>query len=332
MLVEKMIQSSQNVPNELKGIVSAICKGYIRHSKGMLSLSGIENVCNATFIKVEEDDRVFATENNFFGSTDTQILANGDVKHIMSYVDSSDKVKLIMILTHELGHVLTEPKVNKVFEGEKFPFVKRTLTYYINCYYEDGVLMANSHNGFRLADGFLEKVCEDIFQDRLFREEIALNGCDLGDYVYKDKRLFSSRVYDEFRDCFVLFNEIMGGKLFKFAFMNKDSDEEYVSFINENRLYVIYQYIDKTLESLWKLKKYETNARDEKFDLLVNDYFSHKEELLMVVDILSEGLSNQDRINELKLSFIDLSKFGNSLPFNIQELNYFNKLKSNYSK
>lgn len=74
ILVEKMIQNSQNIPSELRGFVSAICKGYIRHSKGMLSLKGIENVCNATFIKVAENNQDFATENNFFGSTDTHIL------------------------------------------------------------------------------------------------------------------------------------------------------------------------------------------------------------------------------------------------------------------
>lgn len=259
-------------------------------------------------------------------------MFDGSVKHDMSYVEASNKMKLIMILTHELGHVMTEPKVNKVLEGRKFPFVKRTLTYYANCFYENGELMANSHNGVRLSDGFLEKICGDIFLDKLFRDEIKANGCDLGDYVYKDSRLFSSRIYDEFKDCFILFDEIMSGKLFEFAFMNKDCDEEYVSFINENRLHIIYGYIDKTLESLWKLKRYEVVERDEEFDLLVNDYFRNKEELLMVVDILSEKLVNQDRINELKLLFIDLSKFGNSLPFNVQELNYFKKIETNFSK
>ena len=194
----------------------------------MISLEGIENVCNTNFVRIDESDKDFSTENNYFGNTDTQVLSDGKLKHTMSYVDASDKIKLIMILTHELGHVMTEYKVNKVLENGSFPFMKRTGTYYLNSYYENGVVKAKSWYGFRLSDGFLETICGSIFQDELFREEIGLAGYDLGDFVYKDSRLFPSRVYDEFRDCFLLFNEIMGGKLFEFAWMNKENDEEYV--------------------------------------------------------------------------------------------------------
>lgn len=323
LIVDKMIKESKNVPDKLKGIVAAICKGYIRNSSGRISLKGVENVCNTKFIKVDENYKQFATDNNFFGETDTQILANGDVSHKMSYVDASNKIKLIMILTHELGHVLTEHKANKVLENGYFPFVKRTATYYTNVFYENNVLMTSSINGFSLSDGFLESICCDIFNDSIFREEIKLIGYDLEDYYYKDKRLFSSRVYDEFRDCFQLFDEILGGKLFEFACMESESNEEIVSFINKNRINIIYNYIDKTLESLWELKKYENMDRDDKFEELVGDYFANKNELLMVADILAEGSNNKDKINELMGKYADMTKFAGTIPFNDKELNYF---------
>ena len=95
---------------------------------------------------------------------------------------------------------------------------------------------------------------------------------------------------------------------------------------------MIYGYIDKTLESLWCLKKYENISRDEEFDLLVGKYFNNKKELLMVADLLSENLSNKEKIAELCSVFADLSKFGNTLPFNDKEIKYFSELKSGYVK
>ena len=42
LLVKKMINESLNIPNDIKGFVLAICKGYIKHSNGMISLRGIK--------------------------------------------------------------------------------------------------------------------------------------------------------------------------------------------------------------------------------------------------------------------------------------------------
>ena len=332
LLVKKMINESLNIPNDIKGFVLAICKGYIKHSNGMISLRGIENVCKTKFVRIEEGDKNFATENNIFGETTRKIFDDGSLVHTMSYVNVNSKVKLVIILLHELGHIITEYKVNTVLENGGFPFLKSTLSFYTNLKYIDDELKCSSSKGIRINDGFLETICGSIFSDLTFREEIKLAGCDLGDYVYKDNRLFPSRVYDEFRDCFQLFNEIMNGKLFEFACMDKDSDEEYINFINKNRIHTIFGFIDKTLESLWKLKKYENNERDSQFDLLLSEYFKNKNELLMVADILTDGVNNKDRVTYLRSVFANMRKFGNSLPFSESELAFFDENKPYYGK
>ena len=124
----------------------------------------------------------------------------------------------------------------------------------------------------------------------------------------------------------------MNGKLFEFACMDRDTDEEFLDFINKNRIHTIFGFVDKTLESLWKLKKYENTERDSQFDLLSGGYFKNKNELLMVADILTEGANNKDRVAYLRSVFTDMSKFGNSLPFTESELAYFDDNKPNYGK
>ena len=57
-----------------------------------------------------------------------------------------------------------------------------------------------------MADGFLESICSKIFASNEFREELKEAGYDLEDYIYKDERLFPSRVYDEYKACFELFD------------------------------------------------------------------------------------------------------------------------------
>lgn len=52
----------------------------------------------------------------------------------------------------------------------------------------------------------------------------------------------------------------------------------------------------------------------------------------MVADLLSENFENKDKINELSCVFADVSKFGNTLPFNDKEIKYFSELKSEYGK
>ena len=54
--VSILIDNAKNVPLEIKGIVKAICRGYIRESKGLIPISGIMNICNTVFIPINEDD------------------------------------------------------------------------------------------------------------------------------------------------------------------------------------------------------------------------------------------------------------------------------------
>lgn len=330
--VELMVNSSRCIPDDIKPFVLTICKGYIRHSNGMISLKGVDNICNTKFVSVEEDDKTFATENNFLGQTSRKILNDGNLEHTMYYVNAKDKIKLIIILLHELGHVISEYKVNEVLLDSEFPFpfFKSTLSFYQDLKYVDGNLMCRSVNGFRINDGFLETICSNIFSDPVFREEIRLAGCDLKDYIYKDKRLFPSRIYDEFRDCFKLFNEIMEGRLFEFACMYKEDDNELMEFIINNRINIVFKFIDKTLESLWCLKKYENKERDEEFNLLVNKYLENKSELLEVADILTKETANKEKISFLRSEFADMSKYKGTIPFTDRELTYFDDNKATY--
>ena len=50
-----------------------------------------------------------------------------------------------------------------------------------------------------------------MFLSKEFRNELKEAGYDLKDYIYKDERLFPSRVYDEYKACFELFDYMMDG-------------------------------------------------------------------------------------------------------------------------
>ena len=130
--------------------------------------------------------------------------------------------------------------------------------------------------GKRMADGFLESICSKIFASNEFREELKEAGYDLEDYIYKDERLFPSRVYDEYKACFELFDYIMDGALFDFSCKTFSSNEEILEFIDKNRLNVIFGCLDKSNEALWNLKKYEGKNRDEEFDKLLQVYNENK--------------------------------------------------------
>ena len=68
----------------------------------------------------------------------------------------------------------------------------------------------------------------------LVNKELFNLGYDLKDYIYKDERIFPSRSYDEYKACFELFDYIMDGELFKFSCVSFSSNQELLSFINEN--------------------------------------------------------------------------------------------------
>ena len=185
--VSNIIRES-NIPVDIKPIVEAIARGYMRETKGKLPLEGIYNLCETTFVGVKENDKEFATENNYFGMTTTGYDEKCNVTHKMEYVLSENYIKLITILTHELGHVMTEYKPCVIDDNGFYPVAKRTSAIYLKCKYNDeGVLETNYFFGFRMSDGFLESICTKIFESKDFREELSESGYDLKDYIYKDE-------------------------------------------------------------------------------------------------------------------------------------------------
>jgi len=126
--------------------------------------------------------------------------------------------------------------------------------------------------GFRMSDGFLESLCSRIFMSQEFREDLKAVGYDLEDYVYKDERLFPSRVYDEYKACFELFDYIMDGQLFDFSCKKYETNEEMIADINRYRLNTIFEYLDKSNDALWKLKKFEGKESSEEFQSLLEEY------------------------------------------------------------
>ena len=286
--VSILIDNAKNVPLEIKGIVKAICRGYIRESKGLIPLSGIMNVCNTMFNPISENNLEFRNTDMRFAETETNYDENCNVIHKLSYINYTDYIKLISILCHELGHVITESNPCEILENGIYPIAKRTTTLYFKCIYENGKLFAQKYYGFRMADGFLESICSKIFMQPEFRLELFNLGYDLKDYIYKDERIFPSRSYDEYRACFELFDYIMNGDLFKFSSMSFNSNQELSSFINEKKILVIFDYLDKSNDLFSKMKEFEGKDRTESFDELLNEYLQAKDLSLSLADMLME--------------------------------------------
>ena len=155
--VDELIENSNNVSLELKPIVKAICKGYIRESNGKIPISGIINVCNTVFNKVDSSDTEFTGENKIFATTTTDYDEECNVIHRVDYINDSNYKKLITILTHELGHVITEPAPCFMNQNNIYPVAKRTTTYYFNLYYENSIqILVLGY--FYLIHGILELV------------------------------------------------------------------------------------------------------------------------------------------------------------------------------
>lgn len=304
--VNSLIDESNNIPKELKPIVKCICRGYIRESKGKIPLEGIINVCNTTFIKIDEFDETFSGKENILGSTETDYDDNCNVIHKMSYTNNSNYIKLITILIHELGHVITESNPCSINNGV-YQLAKRTTTFYQNCMYQNGNLMASNCYGFRMADGFLESISSKIFSSPEFRQELKEIGYDLGNYEYKDERLFPSRIYDEYKACFELFDYIMDGALFEFSCISFDSNEELVNYINQYKLNTIFSYLDKSNDCFWLLKTYEGKAWSEEFDEIVTKYQEHKEISLNLAKIYLE-IYNKTEDEQFKILYDIYSK------------------------
>lgn len=317
--VSFMVDGSDMIPLNIKGIVKAICRGYIRESKGKIPLDGIENVCKTVFVKIDSDNRNFTGENKIMGETDTKYDENCNVSHVMSYVEFSDMIKLVTILCHEIGHVMTEFNPCAISNGV-YGLVKRTAGIYTNCEYDDnGDLLASGLYGFRMSDGFLESICSRIFASTEFREEILKCGIDLKDYVYKDERLFPSRIYDEYKACFELFDYVMDGALFDFSCKKYEDNKSLVDDINKLKVSKIFGYLDASNDALWKLKRYEEKESDEDFLGLLADYKAKKETVVNLVYVLLDmyGKNEEDdRFKELLDTYVKVIDKQKLLPIN----------------
>jgi len=294
--VSELIDKTNNLPSEIKNIVKAICKAYIRESSGKIPIEGIINVCNTTFIKIDENDKSFSGKEKILGNTQTDYDNNCNVIHKMSYVDDSNYVKLITILTHELGHVITESKPCAIDENGVYPWAKRTATFYKNCLYKENVLQTEGWCGYRVSDGFLESICTKIFESPEFKQELYVFGYDLKDYTYKDERLFPSRIYDEYKACFELFDYIMDGALFDFACMSFKTNNVLLEYIEKHKIHIIFKYLDNSNDALWALKSYEGKEWTESFNDLFKEYLEHKKTSLTLAEECLElyGKSKDD--------------------------------------
>lgn len=282
----EMISNSTNIPEDIKKIVRIICKHYIKETEGKLPLEAIQNVCESEFEKISSDNVDFSGENKILGTTDVKYDNECNVIHKMSYLNDSNYIKLITILTHELGHVMTEFAPCSIANGS-YSLVKRTTGFFTNCRYnEEGELLTTGMYGFRMSDGFLESLCSRIFMSQEFREDLKAVGYDLEDYVYKDERLFPSRVYDEYKACFELFDYIMDGQLFDFSCKKYETNEEMIADINRYRLNTIFEYLDKSNDALWKLKKFEGKESSEEFQSLLEEYKDKKSDSINLSYVL----------------------------------------------
>ena len=300
--IDELINKSKNIPNELKNIVSSICKAYIKESNGLITLEGINNVCNAYYERIDENIDEFRGENNSFARTTTDYDENCNVIHKVSYINEKNYIKLISILTHELGHVMTEPKPCEILDNGHYPLIKKTTTIFFDCRYElDDIFLTQDYLGFRLADGFLESICSKIFNSNEFRQDLLNKGYDLKDYVYKDERLFVSRIYDDYKACFELFDYVMNGKLFEFSCMTFNSNEEFIKFVNENKLKTIFSIIDEANEALWKLKPYEGQDYTDYVGNVIQDYLEKKDMVILLANACIEyfGKSKDENFDKL---------------------------------
>lgn len=317
-----IINSSNNVPNNIKPIIRAICKGYIRETNGLINLNGVKKVEETVFIPVSSSDLYC------YGTTKTITKENGNVSHVMNYVNFNNYIMLITMLTHEIGHIITSLDLSKTHDNN-YNVIKKTLDYYTGCSFINGKLMAKAINGFRITDGFLESISEKIFISSEFRKELSSFGFDLKDYNYKDERLFPSRIYDEYKACYNLFNYLLKGKLFEFACTKFEYSEDLANFINQNRLSIVYSYLDKSNNSLEKLRIYEGKNRDSNFDLLINEYIENKRKSLELANILAD---NSNMLNDIEYKRL-LNIYKNTikkqtlLPISEEELKMFDELK-----
>ena len=156
-----------------------------------------------------------------------------------------------------------------------------------------------------------------MFNSSEFRQELLQSGFDLKDYIYKDERIFSSRVYDEYKACFELFDYILNGLLFDFSCRTFESNEELANYINKYKLYIIFGYLDKSNNTISSLKEYEGKEPDEKFNELLQKYLKEKNMALKLAKVLlerSEKKSDDETFKELYDIYASTLKKQKQLP------------------
>ena len=283
-LAGDLIDKSNNIPDDIRPIVKAICQGYIRETGGEISIEEVIRVCETKF--TPQKDGLTKYDNKFkpFGLTDTTYDNDGKVRHEMEYIcDLSDPIRLISNLTHEIGHVITERNANTTLNKDndfRFPLVKKTADVYLTVYYDKEQMMCEYSMGYRMTDGFLESISSRIFASSEFREQIKQAGYDLQDYQYKDERLFPSRIYDEYKACYELFNFLTDGAIYDFAVKRFRKDKDIVDFVLKYNLGKIYMKTDKVNDTIWDLKPYEGKAADDEFREILNSYTESKKQVI----------------------------------------------------
>ena len=99
----------------------------------------------------------------------------------------------------------------------------------------------------------------------------------------------------------------MDGKLFDFSIKKYDNNQELTTFINENKIIKIFEYLESSNEALWSLKRYEGKEADEEYKELLSKYKKSKEVSLQLASVLMETYGKD--INDPKyLELLDVYK------------------------
>ena len=315
-----MIDDSPNIPDEIKAIVKAICKAYVILTNGLIGLNHIKNVCNAKYVVDDANDEESSTYDNVLNMPETTYDKKCNISHVIHYVNDPEYMKLLTILTYELGHVITESNPCEILDNGNYPIIKKTNAVYLNCTYdENGALTTTDECGFRTSDGFIEHMGFMIFEDETFINELADNGILIGGCEYRDQRLFPSRIYDEFRICFELFDFLLNGELFTFSCTTYPSNREIIDFINRTNYFVISKYLDHSNDALWALKKYEGQPSSKEFEKDFLSYTNSKGAVLALADELYRQMPNKpqndSKYKELRKAYEECIYTNTLLPF-----------------
>lgn len=269
--INQLIDNSNSIPNPLKPVVKAICRGYHRQISGRIPLEGYQNMAKATISRRSESDPGFNTDEHVLGYTHTHYNEDCTINHRIEFLGSENIIKVLAILSHEIGHVITESNPTNYYSG-KFPYVKRTAGYYSDFEQVGDSMYCSGDHGHRVSDGFLESVCTKMWASPEFRKEMSILGFDLKDYQYKDPRLFPSRSYDEYKAGFELFDYVSLGAITDFACKSFPTNGDMLEFIEDTGLDSIYYSLDQSDRAFSDLKIFEGKPSSPKFVFQLKRY------------------------------------------------------------